>query len=328
VLVLTRADLEALLEVEAVIHAVEAAFRQHARGAVRLLPRQALALEGRDALLLMPCALPDLGALGTKSVTVCLGNPARGLPTVMASYLLHDPVSGEPLAFMEAGYLTGLRTGATSAVAARRLARPRSRVVACFGAGVQATFQVTCLRAVLPLARVHVVSRSPGTAAAFAERVGRKLGLDAMPASSPAAALAEADVVVTATTASTPVFDGRDLRPGTHVDAVGSFQPTTRELDTVTVRRARVFVDTFEGAWHEAGDVLIPIQEGAITREHVVGELADLVTDKRPGRQSAEEITCFKSVGFAAEDAATARLAYDRALAAGRGLRVDLRSTR
>jgi ornithine cyclodeaminase/alanine dehydrogenase-like protein (mu-crystallin family) len=87
-------------------------------------------------------------------------------------------------------------------------------------------------------------------------------------------------------------------------------------------------VDTFEGAWHEAGDVLIPIQEGAITREHVVGELADLVTDKRPGRQSAEEITCFKSVGFAAEDAATARLAYDRALAAGRGLRVDLRSTR
>jgi len=325
VLVLTRADLEAVLEVEAVIAAVEEAFRQYARGGIRLLPRQALGLEGRDALLLMPCALPGVGALGTKTVTVCFGNAARGLPTVMASYLLHDPETGEPLAFMEAGYLTGLRTGATSAAAAKRLARPESRAVACFGSGVQAAFQLRCLRAVLPLERVRVVSRSERTAAAFAERLGRSLGLDAAPAPSPAAALADADVVVTATTSPVPVFDGHDLRPGTHIDAVGSFQPTTRELDSETVRRARVFVDTFEGAWHEAGDVLIPIREGAVARAHVVGELAQLVAGTQAGRVSPEEITCFKSVGFAAEDAATARLAYDRARATGRGLDVDLR---
>ncbi|MGH7264516.1 MAG: ornithine cyclodeaminase family protein, partial [Candidatus Rokuibacteriota bacterium] len=145
---------------------------------------------------------------------------------------------------------------------------------------------------------------------------------------SAAAALREADVVVTATTSSGPVFDGGDLRPGTHVDAVGSFQPTTRELDTETIRRARVFVDTFEGAWHEAGDLLLPIQEGAITRAHVLGELADLVTGARPGRLASDDVTCFKSVGFAIEDAVTARLAYDRARATGRGTQVDLRSAR
>ena len=323
-LILTRADLEAVLGVEDVVAAVEEAFRQYARGAVRLSPRQSLGLEGRDALLLMPCVLPGAGALGTKTVTVCFGNPARGLPTIMASYLLHDPATGEPLAFMEAGYLTALRTGATSAAAAKRLARPTSRVVACFGAGVQAAFQLRCLKAVLPLARVDVVSRSARTAEAFAERLSGTLGLRIVPARSASAAIAEADVVVTATTSPTPVFDGRELRPGTHVDAVGSFQPTTRELDAETMRRARVYVDTFEGAWHEAGDVRLAIEEGAIGRDDVIGELADLVTGRRPGRRSDDEITCFKSVGFAAEDAATARLAYDRARATGRGLSIEL----
>jgi ornithine cyclodeaminase/alanine dehydrogenase len=324
VLVLTRTDLETVLEVEAVIAAVEDAFRQYAAGAVRLLPRQALPLDGRDVLLLMPCAIPVAGAVGTKTVTVCFENAARGLPTVMASYLLHDPATGTPLAFMEAGHLTGLRTGATSAAAARRLARPDSRVVACFGAGEQAAFQLRGLRAVLPVARVEVISRSADTARAFAEAQSRALGLEVVPAPSPRDALARADVVVTATTSPTPVFDGRDLRPGTHVDAVGSFRPAMRELDAETIRRARVFVDTFEGAWREAGDVLLAIEDGVVARDHVAGELADLVTGAQPGRRTPEEITVFKSVGFAAEDAVTARLAYDRARATGRGLTVDM----
>jgi alanine dehydrogenase len=326
VLVLTRSELEAVLEVEAVIAAVEEAFRQHAAKAVRLLPRQALPLDGRDVLLLMPCAMPKAAAVGTKTATVCFDNPRRGLPTVMASYLLHDPVSGEPLAFMEASYLTGLRTGAASAAATKRLARSDSRVVACFGAGVQAAFQLRCLAAVRRIAHVDVVSRSRATAEAFAGRMSRELDLPVAPAASPAAALARADIVVTATTSPTPVFDGHALRPGVHVDAVGSFQPTTRELDTETIRQARLFVDTREGAWHEAGDLLIPVQEGAITRDHVLGELAELVTGSHPGRVAPDEVTVFKSVGFAAEDAVTARLAYDRARATGRGYSVELRA--
>jgi alanine dehydrogenase len=324
VLVLSRADLEAVLEVEAVMAAVEEAFRQYARDGVRLLPRQSLGLEGRDVLLLMPCAVRGADALGTKMVTVDPDNGRRGLPTVMASSLLHDPATGEPLAFMEADYLTGLRTGATSALAARRLARPASRVMACFGAGVQAGFQLRCLRRVLELERVLVRGRSP-EAARFGEAMTRMLGVPVEPATSAREALAAADVVVTATTSATPVLDGRDLRRGTHVDAVGAFQAATRELDTEAVRRARVFVDTYAGAWREAGDLLIPIQEGAITREHVRGELADLVTGAVTGRGSADEITIFKSVGFAAEDAVTARLAYDRARATGRGHSVEVR---
>jgi ornithine cyclodeaminase/alanine dehydrogenase-like protein (mu-crystallin family) len=120
------------------------------------------------------------------------------------------------------------------------------------------------------------------------------------------------------------VFSGRDLGPGAHVDAVGAFRPATREVDTLTIRKSRVVVDTYEGAWEEAGDLLIPIKAGAITRRHVRAELGQVVTGARPGRTSPEEITLFKSVGFAPEDAVTARLAYDRAVAAGLGDEVSL----
>jgi ornithine cyclodeaminase/alanine dehydrogenase len=269
-------------------------------------------------------ALPALGALGTKLATVVEGNQRRGLPTIQATYLLTDPEIGTPLALMEAAFLTAIRTGAASAVAARYMARPDSRTLACFGAGVQARYQLLCLREILPLARVRVVGRDPARAAAFVRRMRDELGLPVEITTDRRAAVRGADVVSCATTATRPVFDGRDLGPGAHVDAVGNFRPATREVDTVTIRKSRVVVDTYDGAWEEAGDVLIPIKAGAITRRHVRAELAEVVTGKRPGRTSADEITLFKSVGFAPEDAITARLAYDRALAAGRGTRVDL----
>jgi ornithine cyclodeaminase/alanine dehydrogenase len=272
----------------------------------------------------MVSALPRLGALGTKLVTVVERNQRRGLPTIHASYLLTDPETGAPLALMEAGFLTGIRTGATSAVAARHLARRDSRVVACFGAGVQARFQLLCLKQVLPLAEVRVVGRDPARASAFAEGMRRELGITVRVETSRKAAVAGADVITCATTASRPVFSGRALAPGTHVDAVGAFRPATREVDTLTIRKSRVVVDTYEGAWEEAGDLLIPIKAGAITRRHVRAELAELVAGTRPGRTSSQEITLFKSVGFAPEDAVTARLAYDRAVAAGLGTEVRL----
>jgi ornithine cyclodeaminase/alanine dehydrogenase len=225
---------------------------------------------------------------------------------------------------MEAGFLTGIRTGATSALAARYLARPDSRVLACFGAGVQARFQLLCLSQVLPLAEVRVVGRDPGRAAAFADRMRGELGIAVRLETTPKAAVTGADVITCATTSSRPVFSGRDLAPGTHVDGVGTFRPATRELDTLTIRKSRVVVDTYEGAWEEAGDLLIPIKAGVITRRHVRAELAELVAGTRRGRTSPQEITLFKSVGFAPEDAVTARLAYDRAVAAGLGTEVSL----
>ncbi|HEV2054261.1 MAG TPA: ornithine cyclodeaminase family protein [Methylomirabilota bacterium] len=323
-LVLTRADLERVLEPAAVIIAVESAFREAAAGRAPALPRAVLPMAKGGVFLGMISALPRRQALGAKLVSVVEANRKRGLPTLHASYLLSDPETGAPLAFMEAGFLTAIRTGAASAVAAKYLARPDSRRVACFGAGVQAEFQLRCLNAVLPLESIAVVGRDPARAQAFATRMRGALGVPVEVARDSRAAVREADVVTCATTSSRPVFAGRDLRPGAHVDAVGAFRPTTREVDTETIMRARVVVDTYHGAWAEAGDLLIPIKAGAITRRHVRAELAEVVARKKPGRTRPDEITLFKSVGWAPEDAASARLAYDRAMARGIGTEVAL----
>ena len=322
--ILGREVLEAVLPPADVIAAVERAFRETAAGRAAALPRAVLPMGRHGVFLAMVSALPRLGALGTKLVTVVERNQRRGLPTIHATYLLTDPETGAPLSLMEAGFLTAIRTGATSAVAARYLARPDSRVVACFGAGVQARFQLLCLSQVLPLTEVRVVGRNPQRAAAFAERMRGELGIVVRVAASRKAAVTGADVITCATTASKPVFSGRDVAAGAHVDGVGTFRPATREIDTLTVKRSRVVVDTYEGAWEEAGDLLIPIKARAITRRHVRADLAELVAGTRRGRTSPEEITLFKSVGYAPEDAVTARLAYDRAVAAGLGIEVAL----
>ena len=323
-LVLTRADLERVLDAAGVIAAVEKAFSEAAAGRAHALPRAVLPMAKGGVFLGMISALPKMHALGAKLITYVEANRKRGLPTLHASYVLSDPETGAPFAFMEAGFLTAIRTGAASAVAAKYLARPDSRRVACFGAGVQAEFQLRCLKAVLPIESIAVVGRDPARAQAFTERMRSVLGVSVEVSRDRRAAVPEADVVTCATTSSRPVFTGRDLRPGAHVDVVGAFRPDRREVDTETVKRARVVVDTYHGAWAEAGDLLIPIKAGAITRRHVRAELAEVVTRKKPGRTRPDEITLFKSVGWAPEDAATARLAYDRAMAQGIGTEVTL----
>lgn len=326
-LVLSRADLELLLAPADVIEAMAEAFRGLAAGGAHVPPRTASRVSPDGVLLLMPATLSGGAgerALGTKLVTYYGDNRARGHPTLYASYVLLEGESGRPLALLEGTFLTAMRTGATSALAARYLARPDAARVVCFGAGVQAGFQLQCLAALLPIQRVSVVGRDPERARRFAGSMTERLRLPVEPATDPRAAVREADLVTCATTSPTPVFAGADLRPGTHVDAVGAFQPTTRELDTETIRRARLVVDTYAGALAEAGDVLIPLAEGAIAREHVVAELAELVTGARAGRTSPAEITAFKSVGFALEDLAAGRLAYNRARARGIGTEVSL----
>ena len=322
-LVLARSDLERLLTPGAVTRALESAFAEYAHGKARVPTRLALTVEGDGLFLVMPSALAGT-ALGAKLVSVYGKNRERGLPTIFATYVLLEPETGQPLALLEGGFLTGIRTGATSALAARYLARPDSKVIACFGAGGQAAFQLRCLASVFHIESILLVGRSRATAERFSETMAEELRLPVTLASTPTEAVGQADLVTCATTSPTPVFAGKDLRPGTHVDAVGAFRPETREVDTDTVLRARVVVDSYAGAWEEAGDLLIPIKEGAISRSSVEAELAELVTGAKPGRRDREEITLFKSVGFALEDAAAARLAYDLARAAGVGVEVDL----
>ena len=322
-LVLARADLERLLTPLAVIDALAAAFRLAATGAGLVPARVSVPASEDGVLLLMPAATRG-PALGVKLVSVYAGNRGRGHPTVYATYLLLDGATGQPIALLEGTYLTALRTGATSALAARLLARADARRVACFGAGVQAAMQLSCLAAVRPLERVAVVGRNPDRARRFAVETSRALGLPVEVAPDARAAVRGADIVTCATTSPAPVVFGADLRPGVHLDLVGAFRPSEREADTEAVRRARVVVDTYAGALEEAGDVLVPLREGAIERGHIVAELAELLTGARTGRRSAEDITLFKSVGWALEDLATARLAYDRARAERLGAEVRL----
>ena len=321
-LVLRRSELERILTPRAVIDALEGAFRASAAGEARVPLRTVVPAGDGGLLLVMPASVT--GALGTKIVTFYAGNRATGLPTHVALYVLLDAATGMPLALLEAGFLTALRTGATSALAARHLARPETRTVACFGTSVQAGFQLRCLRAVVPFDRVAVSGRDPGRAAAFASLMARELGVPVEVTSSRSAVVREADLVTCATTAPTPVVFGDDLRPGTHVDAVGSFRPDTRELDTTVMQRARIVVETYDGVLGTAGDVMIPMKEGALTREMIAADLAEVLTGARVGRQRPEDVTVFKSVGWALEDLATAGLAYRLARAQGLGTEVQL----
>ena len=319
-LILGRADLEAVLEPCELIDALERGFADHAAGRSRVPPRASVAVTGDGVLMLMP-AVDDVAA-GTKLVTFYADNQKRGVPTIHATYVLMDGATGRPLAFMEGGFLTGLRTAATSALAARHMARKESRTLVCFGAGVQAGFQLLCLSAELPIERVAVIGRDPERARRFAAEWSTRLRRPVTVMTDGDAAVAAADVVTCATTAVTPIFDGRRLSPGTHVDGVGTFQPTVREVDAETVRRARVVVDQ-PGTIDNAGDIAIAIKEGVVTRAHVVGDLAGVVSGAVAGRIRPEEITFFKSEGFALEDLVAARLAYARAQARGLGREVD-----
>ncbi|GIU96735.1 MAG: ornithine cyclodeaminase [Actinomycetota bacterium] len=256
-------------------------------------------------LLLMPAA--GSGGVGVKLVTLTPDNPARGRPLVQAVYALFDPTTQEPRALVDGTALTALRTSAVSALATRLLARPDAERLVLFGAGVQATAHLASMCAVRPIREVVVVSRGSQRARELVERA-RDRGLRARPGT--AHDVAEADIVCTCTTARTPLFDGRLLPPGSHVNAIGAYEPDAREVDTETVRRARVVVETREVAMAEAGDLALAVAEGAIGWDHVVADLGELVRGAVV-RQGPEDRTLFVSVGLAVEDLAVAAAAVE-----------------
>jgi ornithine cyclodeaminase/alanine dehydrogenase-like protein (mu-crystallin family) len=266
--------------------------------------------EAGDRLLLMPAWAGE--NLGVKIVTVFPGNRTRGLASVSALYLLMDHATGHPLALIDGEALTLRRTAAASALAATYLARPDAKRLLVVGTGALAPYMAAAHCASRPIECVLVWGRSIERAKATAARLAAD-GLPAEVCADLAAGLGLADIVTCATTAREPVVRGTLVRPGTHVDLVGAFTPEMRESDDELVKRAEVFVDTFAGALKEAGDLVQPIAAGAIAREHVRAELADLVARRHPGRAAPEAVTVFKSVGTALEDLCAARLVYDRA---------------
>jgi alanine dehydrogenase len=314
-LLLTAGDLAKVLVVEEVIEAVAQAFAAYSGGKTQTPLRVGVEPPGQDGVLLaMPCAVAP-NAMGAKIVSVFRGNPSRGLPTVTSTYLLSDYETGAPLAIMDGGYLTALRTAAGSAVATRYLAQADADRLGVFGTGVQARFHVETIRRVRPLRRVLVAGTSREKAEGFADWVKETSGLAAEPASAEDASAAS--IVAACTTSPTPVVMNERVQAGAHVNAVGAFTPSTRELPSDLVARARVYVDTRAGAFSEAGDLLLAVQEGSFDLDSVVGEVGDLVL--RALAAEPAQLTVYKSVGAAFLDAATARLAYDRARARGIG---------
>ncbi len=260
----------------------------------------------------MPCAVAEPPALGAKIVSVFRGNVARGLPTVTSVYVLSEYDTGAPLAIMDGSYLTAVRTAAGSAVATRVLARADAASLGVFGTGVQARFHVLAIRQVRALSRVLVSATSPDKAARFADWVRSECGLAAEPASAEEASAA--DIVAACTTSPTPVVLAEHVQAGAHVNSVGSFTPTTRELPTVLIASANVYVDSRAGAFSEEGDLLLPVQEGAFALEQVRGEVGEVLLRRVEGRQQVSEVTVYKSVGAAFLDASTAKLAYEAAV--------------
>lgn len=325
-LVLTRTDVAVLVDISAAIRAVEKGFRLLAAGEVTLPQRVATPLPAQNGVhLSMPVYLHgEPGTLAVKVVTVFRQNGERyGLPAVQGILLLHDATTGRLLALMDAEHLTALRTGAASGIATQQLARADARSLVIFGAGALAPLQAAAVCAVRPIERITIVSQSGERDAALCARLRRDLGVDAISTREIQPAVEQADVICTATTSVQPLFDGAWVRPGTHVNGVGSYTRTMRELDERLIRRARVFVDRFEAAEAEAGDIVLAAQDGA-PRDLIAGELGDLLLGRLPGRQNDDEITLFKSVGLAMQDAVVAAQVYAAAAAGGVGRQLDL----
>jgi ornithine cyclodeaminase len=257
-------------------------------------------------LLVMPAA--GAAGVGVKLVTLTPGNPARGDPLIGAVYILFDARTQQPRGVIDGAALTALRTAAVSGVATRYLAREDVRRLVIFGAGVQAGAHLDAMLVVRAVERVAIVSRSEGPAEALRDRAAA-LGVDA--ALVGPEAVRDADVICTCTTSPEPLFDGRWLPTGVHVNAVGSYRPDARELDGETIRRAKLVVEERAAALAEAGELAIPLAEGTIDASHVLADLHELANGTVV-RTSPEDVTVFKSVGLAFEDLAVAAAAMDR----------------
>jgi ornithine cyclodeaminase/alanine dehydrogenase-like protein (mu-crystallin family) len=301
---LTEDDVRNRLEPQRVIAAIEAAFRD--RYPTTVIPARSHLKLAAGVFLIMPCYDRARRGLGMKLVVV-EDKPQRPDDRVQATYMLLEPTTGRPKLTVSANFLTDLRTAATSAVATRFLAREDVRTLGVFGTGRQARAHLRVLPLVRRFDRVLVCGTSETASRNFAQELSPEIRPPLEPADA-RTCTADSDVICACTNSPTPLFDGKWLRPGTHLNLVGAFRPHTREVDSATVRRSQVFVETYDGVLAEAGDLLLPMQEGILSRERIAGDLHELVSGKKQGRKDAGTITLFKSVGCALEDLVTAEL--------------------
>jgi ornithine cyclodeaminase len=323
--ILSAEDVRRALPMSRAIEAMRSAFGQLSANQADLPLRTRLQTD-KGLLLFMPTYLRQSRELGFKLVSLWANNPAKGLPAVIALAMVINPDTGQPQALINGEALTAIRTGAAGGLAADLLARPNAGIVAVFGSGVQARTQLEAVCAVRQVSEVRIFGNMPPAVEQFAAEVTNWPNAPhVIIAGSRRDAVAGADIIITATTSDKPVFDGRDLSPGAHVTGIGSYTPQMQEIDEETVRRAsKIVVDSLQACLTEAGDLIVALEKNIISKVDIHAELGQIVNGERPGRETYEEITFFKSVGVAVQDAAAANEVLRAAEAHGLGTLVEL----
>lgn len=315
--ILSQNDVKRSVNMSQAIDAVKEAYIQLSRGGAVIPLRAQVPVESQGAVVLfMPAYLSSIDTLAAKIVSVFPKNTDKELPTIHAVVIVIDAQTGKPVALMDGTYLTALRTGAASGLATDLLARKEASMVAIFGAGVQGRTQLEAVSTARSIEKAWIYDIAPEAAESYIKEMktrDKPIPSDLSVARSPTQAVRDADIICTATPSLTPVFDNVDLKSGVHINAVGSYTPQMQEIPAQTVAQAKVVVDSLSASLAEAGDLIIPINDSVITKNHIHGEIGQVAAGEISGRERDEEVTFFKSVGIAAQDAAVAELVLRRA---------------
>lgn len=324
-LLLSEKQVQSLIDIDELIAALEQAHIQYSTGNAVMPVRLVVPLPqigGR--ITSMPGYLNDDRALAMKVVTYFQNNPQQNLPAILATIMLFSADTGKMIAAMDGSYITAIRTACASAMATRALANVQTPVLGILGAGVQAGAHIQALARVCRLERIKIYSPSGSSAEAIKKDWQRAVQIPIDVARSAEETVRAADLLVTVTTAKEPILKAEWLKPGLHINAVGSHRPDQREIDAPTLARAKVVVDSREAIMAECGDILLAIKEGSIAEKNIHGEIGEILAGTKQGRTRADEITLYKSVGIAIQDVAAANLVYRKALEQQIGTDVDM----
>ena len=324
-LVISENEVRDLLDLDELIAALEQAHVQFSAGKVVMPVRLVVPLpEIQGRITSMPAFMSEGKALGIKIISYFRDNPKQGLPPILATISLYSAESGKLLVLMDGVYITAIRTACASAMATKALARPETPVLGVLGAGTQARAHIRALSRVRSIERVLIWSPSHVNRIYVKEELEDEMGFPIEPRESAEAVVRESDILTAVTDAAEPILDAGWLKPGVHINAVGSHRPDMREMGSDTVTRSTVIVDSLDAINTECGDILLAVKEGAIAPDHVRGEIGEVLAGAKPGRTGDDEITMYKSVGIAAQDVAAASLVYRRALERGAGTEVEI----
>ncbi len=312
-LFINKEKIASLLPMDECITVMEKMFRSLSAGECTQPLRSLMWMPDKSGLLgMMPGFVEKLGVIGIKVISVFPGNHETGLPSHQGMVILFDSKHGTPLMIFDAAEITAIRTAAASAVATDCLARKNAETLAIIGSGEQAKRHIEALLLVRSISQIYCWSRNAGHAESLCQNISNRFNVAFNTSPSAREAVLNADIVCTVTSSREPLIRGEWIRPGTHINAVGYASVAGRELDTTTIVKSKLFTDCYESVFNEAGDFLIPKKEGAVTNDHVKGEIGEVLLGRKMGRENDEEITVFKSLGIAVEDIFSAFHIYQK----------------